>query len=743
VLYLLKSAGTNEYLQENLNILAVPDGNEVTIGYAARWVDPELWGQVRRGKTVCLIFGDRPYQWFVPVRRAEVVDVVDEAGELTLTIQLGPFARGMDLEAFSQRFAELNRRRFFVARDPKPELAFVTQGEDNLDDWKRIIEALQVSPGDDYTSRYARSVFLRYMSLCNANGQPFPPGGQLEVGQHYQQPIYCYTPGLEPQELSDYRLVIEPGSYNVGVSDAPSLPPDGELAVEIKPLEPGDLSLEVWVKPDRVQSTALRFPYRVIEAPAPIEVVEVVPEKAPPGLSERHLRAIFEVMEITDGSSRDQALLDLIDHVLEPLAQESHYLKERRALCLYQLGRWAEAYEQFTDLDPGFLSPQAVVAWFVSACRGGIDANLGIVLGHFNAWEQRALTDQLIAVLPMVEEGRRLQLLKDAWLGAGRYPEMWEAVRDTFNRPASILEAVNLMVDPDLYNLLTLSEGYRYLRERMDALGQEPLELLQRAVELGLQEPDESSGLDKAFLSLVERLLQRRGDLSETWLLVDQVRGHLSIHTWAEATECLAEALAGREEAEWRAHACELYVDLARICREQFQDPGAAEAYLTQAHHMVGDDHRLAAMVDAEEVRWAAVVERIEEVRLWRDGLTEVKRKRLRHLLSGKRAVFIGGPKRGFNEEAVRKELGLTEAEFVTHFYSERGRLDKVRQRISQGQVDYVIDFVRFGAHRNLEDDCQQAGVTYVRVPRSRSLDQIVRALARVHGIKLKYSEDR
>lgn len=47
------------------------------------------------------------------------------------------------------------------------------------------------------------------------------------------------------------------------------------------------------------------------------------------------------------------------------------------------------------------------------------------------------------------------------------------------------------------------------------------------------------------------------------------------------------------------------------------------------------------------------------------------------------------------------------------------------------------MDFIRFGAHRNLEDDCRQAGVTYIRVLRSRGLDQIVRAFAKAHGIGL------
>ena len=43
MLYLLKSAGTKEYLQENLRILAAPTGEEITLNYYSRWVHYELW----------------------------------------------------------------------------------------------------------------------------------------------------------------------------------------------------------------------------------------------------------------------------------------------------------------------------------------------------------------------------------------------------------------------------------------------------------------------------------------------------------------------------------------------------------------------------------------------------------------------------------------------------------------------------------------------------------------------------
>lgn len=733
MLYLLKSAINNEFLQENLYILAAPRGTEVTVGYAARWVDPNLWGRVRRGERALLVFGDEPYRTYVPARQAEVLHAVDEAGELTLTLVLGPLVAGVDTTHFGIYFAGLSRRQFFVVRDAESSFSFTL--DDGIENWKRVVRAIAGS--DAGPSRYRESVFLRHLPATDEKGRELRTGHPLEARQVYQQRLYAYAPGLTREVVQDYQLIVEPLPYTAGPRHSLSLPADGELIVPIHAVEAGPLRLDLWVKPNRAVSTTLRLDYQVVESPVRFQAAPAV-DALVTGFGARELRELFRVVEMDKGLVRDEALISLIDHILQPQTRDLHSLREQRGLCLARLERWGEAYAEFSDLDPDLLSPQAVASWFVSACRGGMDADVGVILGHFDAWEDVQLVGQLLEVLPLLQEGRRLEIVKDAWVGAGRYAEMWEQVKDTFTRPDSILEVVDLMVDPNLYNLLTAAQAYRYLHDRMEAIGQAPLNLLRRTVEFGLQAPDECSALDDSFLTLVERLLHREGDVEQVWSLVEEGRKCLSNRAWAAATEELADALTERGEEEWQATACELYVDLARVHRDCFHDLEAAEAYLTQAHHMVGEDADLAEKVGGEEARWAAAVARLESVRLWREGLTEVKLQRLRAALRGKKAVFVGGIKRGFDVESVRTELGLADAEFVPHYWSERGSLERVSERIRQGQVDYVIDFAALGGHRNLEDPCAKAGVHYVRVLRSRSLDQIVAALARTHGIELE-----
>lgn len=749
LLYLLKSTLTREALQENLQILAASSGETCDIHYMTRWTPPDPWGQtarwvtpdpwknIARDEQVCLVFCDRPYRCFVPIRQGRVLDVVGEAEELILTVRLGSLANDVDLEAFSARFRGLNERRFFMVRDPAASLTFLPEGEDDRAAWRRTVDALRQPIGDSWEAPYAQTVFLRPLCLTDMERHPLDKQAALEAGKSYFQLVDCYAPHLTPTALQEHGLVLNPKGSNIRLPDSLPLVKDGEVALKIEALEPGDVALRLWVRPERAQSTALSLSY-TISGISPAVLAGSPAAAAPHGsLTDHDLRAIFEVLRAPEGAVRSQAMLGLIDHVLESLSQGSLYLLEQRGLVLYELRRWHDAYNQFALLDPDRLSAQAIAAWFVSGCRCNLDTDLGAILSRFNAWEQSALVDQLIAALPMVEENRRLQILQDAWLGAGRYREMWETVKETFTRPETVLRAAELMVDPTLYHLLTPAQGYAYLRQHMETWEGAPLSFLQRAVEWGLEEPDQAVDLDDAFLCLLERLLQRGSDPTELWALADSARG-LSPYTWALATEQLAEAFSSRPEPDWRAQACLFYVELARIYRERLQDLDKAEDCLGQAHLLVGDDPHLAEQVNAEESDWEAALERIDAVRIWRDGLLEIRLKRLRELLKGKRAVFVGGADRGFDIESIRQDLGLAEAEFIPYYRSERGSLNKIHEKIQQGKVDYVVDFASLGAHRNLEGYCYNADVTYIRVFHSRSMGQIVRAFALAHNIKME-----
>jgi hypothetical protein len=739
MLYLLKSSTTNQYLQENLQILALPMGGRSTISYASRWVAPELWGEVRRGEDVCLVLAERPYQRFIPVRKGRIFEAVDEAGDLTLDVEWGALVQEPFVAAFSKRFRQLNHGSLFVLADPNSPLRYAS-GEDAMREaWHRLIQELRVPPVGGRVSQYAESLFLRSLHLLDVDGEVVN-GEELRPHRSYRQCLdYDVPPGKEP---AAYRVIADPGISTMRPLDPIPLPQRGELLeLEIHPLGPGDVEMKVWVTPDRARSTSLALEYAVLEPEEkepfiwpPIALEGGASEVRAPvsHISDAGLRSLFEVLEMEEGEGRLQALLGLIDHTLLSLAPASKFLEEERGLILYQLGRWDEAYRQFMGLDRDLVRPETIAAWFVSACRAGVDANLGEMLHHFTAWGKEELVDSLIQVLPSVKEDRRLQLLEDAWLGSGRYAEMWETVKDTFTQPPFILRAARLMVDEDLYNLLSPAQGANYVTDRLGGVQEMSSEMLEQVVVWGREDPKSFSGLQDALVELIERQLQA-GEVWHTQEMVEQLRG-LSPHAWSVVAERLAEALIEKGE---QGSACQLFVELARFSREHQGEIDLAGEHLSRASMLVGKNDVLQAMVDAEREEWETAVAQLEPIQKWMEGLNDVKLKRLRERLHKKSALFVGGINRGFDAEEVRLALGLEDVDFVPHFHSERGSLDKVRNRIKQGKVDYLVDFVSFGAHRNLKDDCTASGVTYVKVKNSSSLHQIVRGFARALSVEL------
>ncbi len=617
--YLVRTAQTHEQLQENLRILAALVGTPLTVYYPRGVADvPE---GLERGASLCIVFSDPPYDHFVPVRRARVMDVSFTEGDVALTLIMDALAEGFipnvpsyeeGLARFSEGLRKAHCRQAPVAAcSPAVNVAFVPEGEDDRAVWRRIIDAIRTLGGD--AGRYARTVFLRPLELTDTDGHIVPLGGALAVGKVYRQVLDCYAPHLADGDPAEYGIILDASATHLPLPDVLPLVVDGELSLDLIPIEPGKIALELWVRPDRALSTTLRLRYPVVEsATIAAPAVDMLAVR----LTDWHLKAIFEVIQQPEGPERSRAQLGLIDYVLAPLSYDSHYLREQRGLVLTELGRWGEAYAQFAALDPDRLTPQTVAIWFISACRSGDDADLGTILDHFNAWEDRALVRQMIDALPMVEEEKRLHLLETSWFQAGSHREMWETVKDTFTRPETVLRAARLMVDPDAYHILSPAEGYLYLRERMAAMGEMTLPLLRQAVDWGLQEAEHAPGLDEVVLELVRRLLEDGDDPLEAWVVVSRARD-LAPHAWAAAAEPLADALARHPHPGWRDEACKLYVELARVHRERLQVLDVAEQYLARASLLAGDDPELRALVETEETKLTSVVQRIEAVRLW------------------------------------------------------------------------------------------------------------------------------
>lgn len=141
MIYLLKSAATSEYLQQNLKILSLPEGSTGPIQYARRWVAPDVWERIQPGHPVCIVFGDRPYQHLIPVRHAAIVDAEWSPNAVALTVKLGPLVRLRGSQALGPRFTVLNQEQYFVVSDNTPPTFDLATGSD-LAHWKSIVKDL-------------------------------------------------------------------------------------------------------------------------------------------------------------------------------------------------------------------------------------------------------------------------------------------------------------------------------------------------------------------------------------------------------------------------------------------------------------------------------------------------------------------------------------------------------------------------------------------------------------------------
>src|SRR5690606_18569392 len=120
-LYLFKAARRPLYRKENLHLLAAERGSVVEVAYNRTWVAPELYepDAIPRGTRVYILFTDRPYELFVPVRQGEVLEAAWDELMLRLRIVLGNWIGvGGDVAAAAPPAHATNGDRADVASGP-------------------------------------------------------------------------------------------------------------------------------------------------------------------------------------------------------------------------------------------------------------------------------------------------------------------------------------------------------------------------------------------------------------------------------------------------------------------------------------------------------------------------------------------------------------------------------------------------------------------------------------------------
>jgi hypothetical protein len=348
-LYLFKSARRPLYRKENLHLLAAERGSIVELAYNRMWVAPHFFDatSIPRGTHVNILFTERPYDFFVPVRDAEVVEVVADELMLRLRVVLHSWIgiEDRDLADFT---------RLVKATDPTlaPGTKFVVPKRDGVElrpyyderedeGWRRVVDrVLELSARTD-EQPYRRSVFFRAAGLRIGDELHVARRVPLEPGRDATLLLRFYNPHLSDADVEQLALQVLAPPDVLEAHFAERFPTAGDVEVALRTLGP-DPSLTLQIGPGAAQHTSIteRFSTRAARSRA---------ASSRPAVVKHDLLRVCDLV-LRDGANAADPL-EVID-AFERLLPDEPRVLERKACLLAARGREAEAFRILRALDP-------------------------------------------------------------------------------------------------------------------------------------------------------------------------------------------------------------------------------------------------------------------------------------------------------------------------------------------------------------------------------------------------------
>src|SRR5690606_8860778 len=167
VLYLLKGSRVREYHQQNVAILGAPEGEVIEVAYNRRWVQEGL--SLEPGTDCAIVFGDSPYEYFVPIRFAALLRAEETDSRVTVVCKLGPFVRRGALGPLNERWNRPDRPLrpgdVFLFEDRNPGLVSPRGLAETEDAWRAAVDALR------HNDFYERTSVARLHSVIDEGGR--------------------------------------------------------------------------------------------------------------------------------------------------------------------------------------------------------------------------------------------------------------------------------------------------------------------------------------------------------------------------------------------------------------------------------------------------------------------------------------------------------------------------------------------------------------------------------------------
>jgi hypothetical protein len=650
ILHLLKAGRILQYRQQNVALVSAAEGTEFDIGYAERWLAPDL--DVSVGDGTIVILSDSPYSRVDPVRYATVTAAERGRNGLQLTIKVGPWPVVEDEDALSAPLrAHPTQPPYFAWRTTADGLRPPRSDHEAREAWRKAVDRLR-----DNTF-YADSSFARIVRVLDPHGHEVRER-TLELGQIATAVLEVRSPGGSDHLHSVLVDSYPPGAV-VGGIEGERTDKESHLHVPVRPLAAGSHSVDLSFVPEPLLSSRISFTIDAHKAVLPAApgapdsadsasiststssttttaAGSAVGATTDPGL----VQALAERLRRIDAVEPTQWLNLLQDHVL-PLAPDDPVIKSMTAEAAYDIEEWETVIELLDD--PSRFRTGDAFRALTAGLHYGLPTDVAGLLREIDLGVESNVA-RLARELPRLPDGAIrdiAEVILDELAGKEvldrLLPEVFQRLRDDLALRVAIECApadpdawldrtlqrwpdAHRMPDPALAEILTWDINTA-------ALAPYVREAIEQHVDAG--EVDEVLELDERARALLPRIEQVRLRAATARLFFDH-----------ESTVDTARGL--------------LLAAVAEAAGLGDPDLAAELAYTMRERWPAGDDETIDAAVD----RLRAVLDDLADFQEWREKRDHDTAEALRPSVSGKVLHIVGGRREPW-ADALEIDLGL------------------------------------------------------------------------------------
>lgn len=616
-LFLLKSAQAKQFFQQNITILAQPEGSLITTRYKERWVHHGYQQQLP--KHVVIAYAEPPFRHALPVREARLdkyeVDEEDESVLYYLT--LGPLftpTRLNESDAFLRKHRPRDALVFTVPSPLLPSTSIISPSTR----WLSLVEYL-VSPA--YTrghNPYVNAIFSFAHPLSKEMGQPVDSQMPLWVGHTYHQKVSLFAPGLTKESLSHVKVQLDYPRLTALLTSSGQIE-QGEVTLIIQPQRRLSSSWTVtlfWRSP----------PPNIPSGPVhltmpPIVRLPTLAARTPIGGEPFQRIQLFEWLS-KKLSNRDQ--LRLLDRYLLPQADDSPpdpHLLLARAILLKKEGEMVEAVETLMQIPTNLRNDEMIVVLLESAVAAERLLPFTHLLDQLTDWDDGQRVQRIVLAITKLSEAIMLTLGYHLCCLAPNYAHLiWLEIGQTTQQSHHKLELIQFLqksqpTQPNGYLRLSPNEVYHYLSRdaEVERLSDKHLNYL---IDVGLH-CSTPTGIATFFIEWMTRRL-RQGtpkEIEHVKEYFQEAKRWISTSQQEKGVKMIMEALKRTGIAEMAEQALWLAIGRVEDARRS-GDFDRAEEWLREARNSVG-----AILPENRSAMLNLIKDEDEEIKQFRDSL--------------------------------------------------------------------------------------------------------------------------